>query len=81
MTQARTYPLFDPAALAAKVKAAGGPAIDPTQPSGKATADGVTIGWSITRGEIVITIFSKPWIVPYAAIWSHVDAVLGSPTD
>jgi hypothetical protein len=41
----------------------------------------VTIGWSITRGEIVITIFSKPWIVPYAAIWSHVDAVLGSPTD
>jgi hypothetical protein len=77
MSEARTYPLLDPAALAAKVKAVGGPAIDPTQAVGKATADGVTIGWSVTKGQILITILSKPWITPYAAIWSHIDAVLG----
>jgi hypothetical protein len=79
MSQARTYPLVDPAALAAKVKAAGGPAIDPTQPSGKATAEGVTVDWLIAKDQIMITIVNKPWIAPYAAIWSHIDAVLGSP--
>ena len=78
MSQARTYPLLYPAALAAKVKAAGGPAIDPTQSFGKAAADGVTVGWLIANGQIVITILNKPWIVSYEAIWSHIDAVLGS---
>jgi hypothetical protein len=77
MSQARTYPLSDPAAVAAKVKAAGGPAIDPTQPTGRASADGVTIGWSISKGQILITIISKPWIAPYSSIWSHIDSVLG----
>jgi hypothetical protein len=76
MTQARTYPLIDPAALAARVKAAGGPAIDPTQSSGKASADGVTIGWRIVKDQILITIVNKPWIATYAAIWSHVDDIL-----
>jgi hypothetical protein len=77
VTQAKTYPLFDTVDLAAKVKAAGGPAIDPTEPSGQASADGVTIGWSIGKGHIVITIVSKPWYASYGAIWSHIDAVLG----
>lgn len=77
MSQARTYPISDPAAIAAKVKAAGGPAIDPTKPTGQASADDVTIGWSMTHGQILITIISKPWIVPYSTIWSHIDAVLG----
>jgi hypothetical protein len=77
MSQARTYPISDPASIPAKVKAAGGPAIDPTQATGQASADGVTIGWSITNGKILITIISKPWIVSSSTIWSHIDTVLG----
>ena len=69
--------MSDPAAIAGKVKAAGGPAIDTTQAIGKATADGVTIGWSIREGEIVITILSKPWIASNNSIWSRIDGVLG----
>jgi hypothetical protein len=77
MSQARTYPLLDPGAVVAKVKAVGGPPLDPTQTTGKASADGVTVGWSISQGQILVTILAKPWMVPYSAIWSHVDAVLG----
>jgi hypothetical protein len=77
MSQARTYPISDSVAIAAKVKAAGGPAIDPAQPTGQTSADGVTIGWSIENGQILITIISKPWIVPYSTIWSHIDTILG----
>ncbi len=77
MSQAKTYKIVDPAAIASKVKAAGGPALDPTQASGRASADGVTIGWSMDGGQIVVTILQKPWVVPYSAIWSHVDAMLG----
>ena len=77
MSQAKTYALPDPAAIATKVKAAGGPALDPTQATGQASADGVTLSWNIHHGQILITILQKPWIVPYSAIWSHIDAVLG----
>jgi hypothetical protein len=77
MSQAKTYVLSDPAAIAAKVKAAGGPALDPTEPTGQASADGVMLGWSINQGQILVTIIRKPWMMPYSAIWSHVDAVLG----
>jgi len=76
MSQAKTYALPDPAAIAAKVKAVGGPALDPTQATGQASADGVTLSWNIRQGQILITILQKPWIVPYSAVWSHVDAVL-----
>jgi len=76
MSQAKTYPLADPAAIAAKVKAAGGPALDPLQATGQASADGVTLSWSISQGRILITIIRKPWMIAYSAIWSHVDAVL-----
>jgi hypothetical protein len=77
MNQARVYTLSDPAAIALKVRSAGGPAIDPAQPIGQASADGVTIGWDIANGQIAITVISKPWIVPYGTIWSHIDDVLG----
>ena len=77
MSQAKTYLLTDPAAVAAKVKAAGGPALDPTQAMGQASADGVTLGWSISQGQVLITIIRKPWMIAYSAIWSHVDAILG----
>lgn len=77
MSQAKTYRMADPAAIAAKVKAAGGPALDPTQSAGQASADGVTLSWSISQGQILITIIRKPWMIAYGAIWSHVDAVLG----
>jgi hypothetical protein len=77
MSQVKTYAISDPAAIAAKIKAAGGPAIDTTQAEGQASADGVTLGWKMSSGEIEITVISKPWVVPYGTIWSHVDAVLG----
>lgn len=77
MSQAKTYPLVDPAAIVARVKAAGGPAIDPTQIAGQASADGVTLSWSVSQGQVLITILRKPWMIAYSAIWSHVDAVLG----
>ena len=76
MSQARTYSVSDPAAITAKVKAVGGPALDPTQTDGRASADGVTVGWSMSHSQILVTIISKPWVVPYSAIWSHIDAVL-----
>jgi hypothetical protein len=81
MIQVRTYPLVDPAAVAAKVKAAGGPAINPAQTSGTASADGVTIGWTTPEDHILITIVSKPWIASYGMIWSHIDAILGCATN
>jgi hypothetical protein len=79
MGQSRTYAISDPAAVAAKVTAAGGPAIDPTQPTGQASAEGITIGWSISYGKILITILHKPWVAPYSTIWSHIEAILGNP--
>jgi len=81
MSESRSYRISDPAAVAAKVKAAGGPAIDLTQPSGSATANGVTLGWTVGMGQIVITILSKPWIVQNGMIWSHIEGALGSPLD
>jgi hypothetical protein len=75
MSQSKTYPLPDPAAIALKVKAAGGPAIDPTQPTGEASADGVTASWSVSGGQVTITILSKPWIVSWGTLWAHVDAI------
>lgn len=81
MGQSRSYRISDPAAIAAKVKAAGGPAIDLTQASGRATADGVTLGWTVGMGQIVITILSKPWIVQNGMIWSRIEGALGSPLD
>jgi hypothetical protein len=69
--------MLDPVAVAAKVKAAGGPALDPTQATGQASADGVTLSWSILRGQILVTIVQKPWMIAYSVIWNHVDAVFG----
>ena len=81
MSETRHYSIPDPAAVAAKVKAAGGPVIDLTQPSGRATADGVTLSWTLGAGEVAVEIVSKPWIATYGAIWSHVESVLGRPVD
>lgn len=69
--------MLDSVAVAAKVKAAGGPAVDPTQATGEANADGVTLSWSILGGQILVTIVQKPWMIPYSTIWNRVDAVLG----
>jgi hypothetical protein len=78
VSQSKTYLMADPAAIAAKVKAAGGPQLDPTQPTGEASAEGVTIGWSIANNVITITVIDKPWIVSYGTIWSHVDSLFAT---
>ena len=71
----KVYPLPDPAAIASKVVAAGGPQVDVTKPTGEASADGVTIGWNIAGGEITVAIISKPFYISLGTIWSHVDAL------
>jgi hypothetical protein len=75
MAQSKNYLLTDPAALAAKVKAAGGPQLDPTLPTGEVSGDGVTIGWEITDTRISITVLSKPWFVPWGVLWGKIDAL------
>jgi hypothetical protein len=69
----KTYPLPDPSAVAAKIAAAGGPRIDPTQPTGTASADGVTLTWVIAQGHITITIEKKPFFLSDNFIWAHAD--------
>ncbi len=78
MSQAKTYAITDAAVVAAKIRAAGGPQLDPTVPTGRAAADGVTIGWSIAHDRITVTVISKPWVVPYGAIWSHIDPLFAT---
>ena len=80
MSQSKTFALtVDPAVIAAKVAAMGGPKIDPTQATGTASADGITMAWDVTGGQIVVTIDKEPWYMPASAIWTHVEAVLGQP--
>ena len=69
----KTYPLPNPAVVAAKVAAAGGPHIDPTQPVGTASADGVRLAWSIHDGQITVTILGKPFFISDDTIWEHAD--------
>jgi hypothetical protein len=77
--QSKTYPLADPAALAANIAALGGLKIDPTQPTGSAsesTALGtVTLSWAIAESVITVTIAKKPWDLPAGTVWEHVDAL------
>lgn len=69
-----TYPCLDPAALAAKVLAAGGPKIDPTQTSGIIPPEhGVHMSYAIANGEIAISIQSKPFYVSDGQIKSALD--------
>lgn len=75
MATTKTYALPNPAAVAAKVAAAGGPQIDLTHSTGSAHAEGITIGWSIAGGSVTVSILGKPWFVSDNMIWSHVDAL------
>jgi hypothetical protein len=74
-----TYALTDPVALVAKLRSLGGPAVDPTQPTGTATADGVTLAWSVTAKQVTIIIIKLPFFVSNDEVWSHVEKVLGDP--
>jgi hypothetical protein len=76
--QTRNFALVSPTDLAAKVKAAGGPQLDPTQPTGTATADGVTVTWEVSPNRIAITVTEKPWIVSWDTIWAHVQKLFPS---
>ena len=82
MANSKTYPLPDPAALAAKIQAAGGPPIDPTQPTGSASDSTplgeVTLSWAINGATITVTITKKPFILSSGTIWEHVDELFAS---
>lgn len=82
MPNSKVYPLKNPVALAEKIKAEGGPTIDPRITVGTASADGVTLGWSIdylpAGDTITITVIKKPWVIPMGTIWSHVDALFAA---
>ena len=76
----KTYPLpTDPAAIAAKVVASGGPPMDFTQPTGQASDSTplgeITLGWAIDGASVTVTIIKKPWTVPASTVWEHVDAL------
>jgi hypothetical protein len=76
-----TYPLTNPSALAAKILAAGGPAIDPTKTTGSASANTalgkVTLEWlgapGAPRAHNTNTVDSKPWDMPLGTIGEHLS--------
>jgi hypothetical protein len=76
----KTYSITTPEEMAAKVKAAGGPEIDPTKPEGQVSADGVTLGYMISARSVAVTLLKKPFYVPEATIWGHLDAFFGGTT-
>jgi hypothetical protein len=75
----RVYPTPDPAELAAKIKAAGGPPMDFTQPTGQASDSTplgeVTLGWIINGPSVTVTILKKPWTVPAGTVWEPLDSL------
>ncbi len=74
----KSYSLSNPQAVADKIAAAGGPVIDPFKPSGEASAHGVMISWVVVSGQIMVTIESKPWVMPYSLIWENIDHVFAT---
>jgi hypothetical protein len=69
-----SYPCPDPAALAAKVAAAGGPKFDATQLAGKLPPhDGVTLSYAIQSGSITFAVLEKPFLVPTSSIKHALD--------
>jgi hypothetical protein len=75
-----TYPCPDPAALAAKILAAGGPKIDPTQLTGTLPVEhGVHMNYDDENGKITITVLSKPFYVSDGEIKSSLDKFFGTP--
>lgn len=71
-----SYPCPDPEALAAKVKAAGGPEIDPSQTTGELPPhDGVTLNYDIDTNAKTITfgVVKKPFLVPLSSIKHALD--------
>ena len=77
MSFSKTYPLPHPAETAARIAALGGPKLDPAQPSGTITEQGVELGYSIAGGEITLTLLHKPWAVPQAVIEGKLDSFFG----
>ena len=71
----KTYSLVNPAEVAARVAAAGGPRIDPTQTTGSAEAHGVALAWTIADGTIAVHTTAKPFYVSCAEIEEHLDAL------
>lgn len=71
----KTYPIPNPAAVAEKIKAAGGPQLDITKPTGEASGDGVTLSWNISDGYVTVSIVKKPFYVPESTVWSHADTL------
>jgi hypothetical protein len=71
----KTYPITqgELPELCQKIAANGGPTLDPSQPTGKATTHGVTLGWDIQPTSIAITILGKPWFVSNDTIFGEVD--------
>lgn len=69
----KTYPLTNPAALAARIAAAGGPVIDPSQPTGEIAAHGCKLGYAIANGSITVTLLHKPFGVPDGMVFGKLD--------
>lgn len=73
-----TYPVSDKVALAAKLKAEGGPAIDLSQTSGELPPQhGVHLKWVLANDAITIDVVSKPFFVSEGQIKSALDGFFG----
>jgi hypothetical protein len=76
----RTYPFSsaEGLALAAKIKEAGGPVIDPTATSGNAEHEGVSLRYVILADTISVTVTDKPFVYPCSSIFDKLDSYFGT---
>jgi hypothetical protein len=74
----KTYPMSDPAAACAKILAAGGPKIDPTQAKGTISSNGCVFNYVLNNGTIAITLAHKPMVIPQSMIADKLDEFFGS---
>lgn len=72
-----TYPCPDPAALASKISALGGPALDPTKLTGEIVEHGVHLDYDDEAGEVTVTVKSKPFYISEDQIKSGLDKIFG----
>lgn len=75
----RVYTVTDPQADAAKIKEAGGPDIDLTQPTGTISSHGCTFTYVLVGDKLSITLTHHPFFAPESVVAEKLDAFFGLP--
>lgn len=73
----RTYAMPDMAATAARIKALGGPVIDPTKATGEIKYSGCTFDYAYADGKVAITLTHKPFYAPESTVAGKLDGFFG----